>query len=64
MGSPNVIMDFVSTSTAKKIFPISHTQNLGKSVAGDQNVHMTSIFKKRFQNLVDVSHRADSKGAG
>ena len=28
MGSPNVIMDFATTSTAKKIFQISHRPNL------------------------------------
>ena len=67
MGSPNVITDFVSTSTAKKIFQISHSQNLRKSVksvSGDQNVHMDSIFEKNYQKLTGVSHGANSKCAG
>ena len=64
MGSSNVIMDFVSTSTAKKIFQISHSQNLRKSVTGDQNVHMDSIFEKNYHKLTGVSHGANSKCAG
>ena len=64
MSSPNVITDFVSTSTAKKIFQISHSQNLRKSVSGDQNVHMDSIFEKNYHKLTGVSHGANSKCAG
>ena len=63
MCFPNVITDFVSTSTAKKIFQISHSQNLRKSVSGDQNVHMDSIFEKNYHKLIDVSHGANSKCA-
>ena len=67
MGSPSVITDFVSTSTAKKIFQISHSQNLRKSVksvSGDQIVHMDSIFKKSLHELIGVSHGVNSKCAG
>ena len=32
MGSPNIIMDFATTSTAKKIHQISHSQSLGALV--------------------------------